>query len=161
MRKRFANIGKPCPGPQVGERQHCPVGAVVEKGRGPLATRCLDCSHLRNSLRTVESQRLRRERKRGYRGESAPMPAGIEAPACGTLAPTYGIPRTPIKRCKTCLGSPHLREQGRLDDYGVPVCLPTMDRCWRCWEPFHPEPALEPRAVLGSSAGRAVESRSW
>ena len=157
LRKRGAHIGQPCPGPQMNEVEVCPTRAVIESSQGPLARRCRECSYARNSMRTVECQRRKRAKRRAEKGASMKHHTALKKEGAWTpLAANYGTPRTPIKRCKTCLGTPHIREPGRQDEMGVPVCLPGMARCWRCWEAYAPLPELQARAVLGSSAGMAA-----
>lgn len=156
MQNRFTNRVKPCPGPQVTPGHTCPTGATVTPEQGPRARRCRECAYARNSMRTVEGQRRRRERKRAERAELKQHAQIRKAGNCAPIASHYGTPRQPIKRCRVCYGTPYLREPGRVDNNGVPVCLPGMARCRLCWEAFAPLPALSAKAVLGSSAGTAM-----
>ena len=69
--------------------------------------------------------------------------------------------REKVTRCKVCLGTPDMREPGRLDDYGKDICLPGMARCRLCWEAYAPLPAPANQVVLMSSAGTTLGARAW
>ena len=164
MIKRFQNIGKPCPGPQLAGEDICPYTVVIDPSRGPRAQRCRDCAYRREYHQSMSSQRKMRARNRRLgeklRAHTAQkVAAGI--PRNGIMPIAGDRVRKPIKRCKACLGCPHLREPGREDEMGVPVCLPGMARCWRCWGAYAPLPEIHSRSVLGSSAATAASSAQW
>lgn len=161
MRKRFQNIGKPCPGPQEDDEQSCPYQVVVEN-RGALAIRCRDCSYRRQTMRAVRSQRSKRTAQRRANAAKMRMLTGVKkAGAWKPLQPNLGPPRVPVTRCKVCLGMPHARDPERRDEYGNTVCLPGMARCRLCWEAYAPLPELHAQAILGSSAAMAARVALW
>lgn len=158
MRRRRATHTRTCPGPSPTESCGKPI-----IGRGALAERCKECARIRDARTrkgidnraNIKYRAKQRERKRlevlGARLDSCPRPK----PMPGEQK------REKIDRCRVCLGTPHLREPGRCDESGVPVCLPGMARCRLCWEPYAPLPAIHARPVLGSSAATAEAARSW
>ncbi len=113
-------------------------------------------------MRTVESQRRRREIRRVERG--AQMKQLTQAKKSGAWAPVasnYGSPRKAIKRCKVCTGSPWMIEPGRVDHNNLSVCLPGKAICRACGTHYAPEAPADTRAFLTSSAGMAAACGGW
>lgn len=159
MSHRHAPPTRICPGPSDTE----PCGEFIV-GRGRLAERCKKCAAIRDD-RQRHSMQIKANRK--YRAKVRDKERmefmRVGKPGLGRLGkPVPGeLKRCKVDRCRVCLGTPHLREPGRLDAYGNPVCLPGMARCRLCWEAYAPLPEIHARYVLGSSAATAEESRSW
>ena len=153
---------KPCPGPNRGGEDTCLFSGTFE-ARSNRTERCHRCAYRREVIRAKEEQRVKRSKKRTpelklrlaeeLKAHTRARKAGHILQCSATLSQP---PRTAIIRCKTCLGDSTIREQGREDEMGVPVCLPGMARCWRCWEAYAPDAPLRAMPVLASSAGMAA-----
>lgn len=146
-------IDRPCPGTGTLEGSEPCATANMIGARGPSAKRCAECIAVRNRRTSAKFQReLKIRRKQpDYVPEDRRTRKHIKLLA-GEQA------RTPIKRCPVCLGTPHLREPGREDEYGRDVCVPGTTRCRGCGEAYAAEPELHAKATLGSSAAMAAAS---
>jgi hypothetical protein len=145
-----------CPGPA--EETPCPLANNLSDRRAG-SLRCIECAAARERIVTSEYQRKTRAYIRSKK-QAVKSFKGIKKAFTLVNKPIPGeIVRKAVKRCRACLGCPHMREQGRIDDYGIPVCLPGMARCRVCWEPWAPLPILKAQGILGSSAGTAAAAR--
>lgn len=155
-RGRMKPIDLPCPGTgTLAGSEPCATANMIGI-RGANSKRCAECIALRNRRSSAKFQReLKIRRKQpGYVPEDRHNRRHIKLLAGEQT-------RTPVQRCPCCLGTPHMRDPEREDEYGNSVCLPGMARCRVCWCPYAPEPELRAQASLGSSAHCAAESSLW
>lgn len=150
-----APIERACPGPGTVDGvdyNECPMARTF---KSPLAHRCQSCAAARNMYLARGTKRRQREKMR--------QTCGVKRPGVSKVpkSPIAEPRRSPVKRCRVCLGTPHLREQGREDESGVPVCLPGMARCRLCWCAYAPLVVERAVAVLGSSAASAAGAAQW
>lgn len=154
MTQRLHESVTVCTGPSDTE----PCGEPIV-GRGALAKRCTKCAAVRDD-RQRHSAKIKENRRRRSKIRDAERMEFMRVgkPGLGRLGkPVPGeMKRCKVDRCRVCLGTPHLREPGRLDEYGMDVCLPGMARCRGCWEPYAPLPGVTGGNVLGSSAAMAM-----
>lgn len=150
---RMKQIDRPCPGTGTLDGSEPCSTANMIGARGPSAKRCAECIAVRNRRTSAKFQReLKIRRKQpDYVPEDRRTRKHIKLLAGEQT-------RVPVQRCLCCLGTPHLRDPERLDEYGNSVCLPGMARCRVCWEPWGPDIYYPSRNVLGSSAAMAAAS---
>ena len=153
---------KDCPGPQKGGEDTCPYTGKFE-ARSNRKERCHRCAYRREVIRAKEEQRVKRTKKRTpelklrlseeLKAHTRSRKAGHIQQCSATLAER---PRTPVKRCLVCTGSPWMREPGRVDANNLSVCLPGTLTCRGCGGHYEPESPAKARPVLMSSAGMAA-----
>lgn len=157
--RKLVVIERPCPGPgALDGSEPCPKASLIG-ARGGHALRCKECTVVRNRRAQVRAQAQMKARRKTDVDKVVEVPAPRHSNFLKALAGE--TPRTPIKRCLVCLGTPHLREPGREDGDGHSVCLPGMARCRCCWERYIPLPEVHAQSSLGSSAAIAVGAAQW
>jgi hypothetical protein len=146
---RFVNQN-PCPGPDHGVTP-CSKGNIIGD-RGKFAERCGECFEIRRRRAASVSQSQRNKR---LTGANKTKRDGKRKAMCGEP------PRNPVKRCRVCLGTPHLCEPGREDEYGRSICKPGTSECRECGLQYIPLPPVHASSTIGSSAWTAVKASTW